>query len=63
MVVAGGAADKIKHVFVIVQEGHTFDSYFGTFPGVNGLGADSPMAHIKTRTPKLDASVGCPQCI
>jgi len=28
---------KIKHVIVIMQENRTFDSYFGTFPGVNGL--------------------------
>jgi phospholipase C len=31
------AAAHIKHVFVIVQENHTFDNYFGTFPGANGL--------------------------
>jgi phospholipase C len=27
---------KIKHVFVLVQENHTFDQEFGLFPGVNG---------------------------
>lgn len=27
---------KIKHVFVIVQENHSFDNYFGTFPGLPG---------------------------
>lgn len=27
---------KIKHVVFIVKENHTFDSYFGTFPGANG---------------------------
>jgi len=27
----------IKHIVVIVQENHTFDNYFGTYPGVNGL--------------------------
>jgi phospholipase C len=26
----------VKHLFVIVQEGHTFDSYFATFPGADG---------------------------
>jgi len=35
------AAGKIKHVFVIVQEGHSFDNYFGTFPGVTGLSAST----------------------
>ncbi|MDE2181937.1 MAG: phosphoesterase [Alphaproteobacteria bacterium] len=27
----------IKYVFVIYQENRSFDSYFGTFPGANGL--------------------------
>jgi phospholipase C len=27
---------KITHVFVIVQENHTFDQVFGLFPGMNG---------------------------
>jgi phospholipase C len=31
------AGAQIKHVFVIMQENHTFDNYFGTFPGVDGL--------------------------
>ncbi|HUY09559.1 MAG TPA: alkaline phosphatase family protein [Candidatus Dormibacteraeota bacterium] len=31
------AAEKIKHIFVIVQEGHSFDNYFGTYPGVLGI--------------------------
>ncbi|MBV8799311.1 MAG: phospholipase [Alphaproteobacteria bacterium] len=28
---------KIKHVIVIMQENHSFDNYFGTFPGANGI--------------------------
>jgi phospholipase C len=28
---------KIKHVIVILQENRTFDSYFGTFPGADGI--------------------------
>jgi phospholipase C len=31
------AAAKIKHVFVLMQENHTFDNYFGTFPGADGI--------------------------
>src|SRR5713226_5843944 len=27
----------IQHVIVIVQENHSFDNYFGTYPGANGL--------------------------
>ena len=28
---------KIQHVIVIVQENRSFDSYFGTFPGADGI--------------------------
>jgi phospholipase C len=34
-----GMADSgfpIRHIIVIVKENHTFDNYFGTFPGANG---------------------------
>src|SRR5262249_9624125 len=29
-------ASPIKHVVIIVKENHTFDNYFGKFPGANG---------------------------
>jgi len=34
-----GAADihKIKHVIIIMQENRSFDSYFGTYPGADGI--------------------------
>jgi len=35
------AQAKIKHVVIIMQENRSFDSYFGTFPGANGI----PMAN------------------
>src|SRR5579863_1703773 len=28
---------KIAHVIVIMQENRSFDSYFGTFPGADGI--------------------------
>src|SRR5436190_21995216 len=28
---------KIRHVIVIMQENRSFDSYFGTFPGADGI--------------------------
>jgi phospholipase C len=37
------AASRIKHVFVIMQENHTFDNYFGTYPGADGLPAGLSM--------------------
>jgi phospholipase C len=30
-------ADPLKHLVFIIQENHTFDNYFGTYPGANGL--------------------------
>jgi phospholipase C len=44
--VRGGAAGtyvvapgihKIKHVIIVMQENRSFDSYFGTYPGVDGI--------------------------
>jgi phospholipase C len=35
-VVAAGI-HKIKHVIVIMQENRSFDSYFGTYPGADGI--------------------------
>jgi len=32
---------KIKHVVVVMQENRSFDSYFGTFPGADGLPQDA----------------------
>jgi phospholipase C len=34
---APSGIQKIKHVFVIMQENRSFDSYFGTFPGADGI--------------------------
>jgi phospholipase C len=31
---------KIRHVVIIMQENRSFDSYFGTFPGANGIPHD-----------------------
>ena len=40
-----GSGSKIQHLIFIVQENHSFDNYFGTYPGVNGLslGAAIPL--------------------
>ena len=37
----GTGIHKIQHVIVIMQENRSFDSYFGTFPGADGI----PMAN------------------
>ena len=42
--------DKIKHVVVVMQENRSFDHYFGTFPGVDGISMQNgvPTACIPT---------------
>src|ERR1700686_2910008 len=45
----------INHVIIIIKENHTFDNYFGTFPGARGIklphasdpptGGDPPHTH------------------
>ena len=35
--VSASGIHKIKHVIVIMQENRSFDSYFGTFPGADGI--------------------------
>ncbi len=37
------AASPIKHLVVLMQENHTFDNYFGTYPGADGLPAGTKM--------------------
>src|SRR5262245_4217882 len=50
---AGGAPlnTPIKHVVVIVKENHTFDNYFGSFPGAEG----TTMCKLK------NGSIACPK--
>jgi phospholipase C len=37
VVVSHDGMDKIQHVVMISQENRSFDSYFGTFPGADGI--------------------------
>ena len=48
---------KIKHVIVLMQENRSFDSYFGTFPGADGI----PMAGGSPSVCVQDAQTG--QCV
>jgi phospholipase C len=50
-------SDRIQHLFVVVQEGHTFDSYFATYPGADG--ADPNLASVPA-DPKAAGSPGIP---
>jgi phospholipase C len=42
---------RIKYVFVIFNENHSFDNEFGTFPGVNGLYSDGQKPRSAANTP------------
>jgi phospholipase C len=37
------AVPQLQHIIIIVQENRSFDDYFGTYPGANGI----PMSHGK----------------
>jgi phospholipase C len=41
----------IKHIFIFVEENHTFDNYFGYYPGVNGLAYAKPQPDPNSATP------------
>jgi phospholipase C len=48
-----GMSNPIEHVIIIVKENHTFDNYFGTFPGANGMeltAAADPVSDPPTTT-------------
>src|ERR1700678_4118651 len=45
------ARKKIKYVFVIFNENHSFDNEFGTFPGANGLFSDGHSPRDAAHTP------------
>ena len=48
---------KIKHVIVIMQENRSFDSYFGTFPGADGISmrVGTPTVCVPTSKPGCTA--------
>jgi phospholipase C len=37
LVIVADQPSKIQHIIFIVQENHSYDNYFGTYPGANGL--------------------------
>ena len=40
---SSSSQSKIQHLVFIIQENHSFDNYFGTYPGANGLPADTAL--------------------
>ena len=47
---------KIKHVVIIMQENRSFDSYFGTYPGADGIPAKNGQFTVCVPDPR---SGGC----
>jgi phospholipase C len=47
---------RIKYVFVIFNENHSFDNEFGTFPGVDGLYSDGTKPRSAADTPGFTQS-------
>ena len=49
---------KIKHVIIIMQENRSFDSYFGTFPGADGLPTKDGAFTVCNPDPRTGQCVG-----
>jgi phospholipase C len=49
-----GSKSPIQHVVIIFKENHTFDSYFGKFPGANGDASLAPASDPPTVSPPHD---------
>jgi hypothetical protein len=50
------ARQKIKHIVVIMQENRSFDEYFGTFPGANGIPMQNGVPTVCAPDPKTGHS-------
>jgi len=51
------ARARIKHIVVIMQENRSFDSYFGTYPGADGLPARNGQFTVCVNDPKTGVCV------
>ena len=48
---------KIQHIVVIMQENRSFDHYFGTFPGANGIPMQNGVPAVCVPDPKTNQCV------
>jgi phospholipase C len=51
------AIHKIQHVVIIMQENRSFDSYFGTFPGADGIPMQNGVPVVCLSDPELRSCV------
>ncbi len=54
---AAGDIHQIKHVIVIMQENRSFDEYFGTFPGADGIPMQGGVPTVCVPDPKTGECV------
>ncbi len=50
-------ATKIKHVIIIMQENRSFDSYFGTYPGADGIPMQNGVPTVCVNDPATQTCV------
>ena len=43
----------LNHFIYIIQENHTFDNYFGTYPGANGIPPGTKLPELPGGPPKF----------
>ena len=48
---------KIRHVVIVMQENRSFDSYFGTFPGADGIPMKNGVPTVCSADPKTHVCV------
>lgn len=48
---------KVKHVIVVMQENRSFDSYFGTYPGADGIPSNNGVPTACAPDPKTNGCV------
>jgi len=48
---------KIKHVIVVMQENRSFDNYFGTFPGADGIAMQGGVPMVCVPVPGVEGCV------
>ncbi len=48
------ARSKIKHIVIIMQENRSFDQYFGTYPGADGIPMQNGVPTVCLPDPKLN---------
>jgi len=54
---SSGDIHKIKHIIVIMQENRSFDSYFGTYPGADGIPMNGGVPTVCVTDPKTGQCV------